>query len=77
MKAFIKDFVDDIKNAFNVLPEYLMYGFIISILMALISGIELGLSVFICLVAIWTTIFILFPAVNLVLSILNHGSKKR
>lgn len=68
----MKDFIEDIKDGFDVLPKILSFAIIIGLL----SMIFFGLDGFLwCLVGIlggWAVIFILLPFVVLVLDGINY-----
>lgn len=72
MKSYLKDFITDIKDAFNVLPEYLGISIVLSILFAIVGGIDFGFDCLCVLIGAWAIIFILFPIIILILSIFNR-----
>lgn len=68
----MKEFVDDIKNAFNVLPDFLLITLFLSFLFYLFFDISQALSCFYILMGIWAAIFIGMPTIVFLLDIINR-----
>lgn len=68
----MKDFKDDIKNAFEVLPEYLLIIAGLCLIVGVFYGIGDALNSFLLLLGVWAIIFIGLPLVVLVLEIINR-----
>lgn len=72
MNAIFKDFVDDIKNAFKILPEYLPIVIFLSFVFGTFYGAFYGLETFLVFLGIWALVFILLPFFIFILGITNH-----
>ena len=68
----MKDFKDDIKNAFEVFPEYLLIIAGLCLIIAVFYGISDALNSFLFLLGVWAIIFIGLPLAVLVLEIINR-----
>lgn len=68
----MKEFIDNIKNAFNVLPEYLVILIIICCIVGTFNGIDAVFDVFVVLLSAWAVIFIGLPFVVLILDTINR-----
>lgn len=68
----MKDFKDDIKNAFEVLPQYLLIISGLCLIIAVFYGIGDALNSFLLLLGVWAIIFIGLPLVVLILGIINR-----
>lgn len=68
----MKNFKDDIKNAFEVLPEYLLIIVGLCLIIAVFYGISDALNSFLLLLGVWAIIFIGLPLVVLILEVTNR-----
>lgn len=74
----MKDFIRDIKDGLNVLPNFLIFGICILGIMYLFGDIEFAINCFFVFIGIWAVIFVAFPGVILILDIINKvlGNKR-
>lgn len=68
----MKNFVDDIKNAFDVLPKVLSIAIIMGFIAMLFFGLDGFISFFVGVLGIWVLVFILLPFIVLVLDGANR-----
>ncbi|MBQ1996911.1 MAG: hypothetical protein II238_00505 [Alphaproteobacteria bacterium] len=68
----MKDFIDDIKDAFDVLPKVLSIAIIMGFIAMFFFGLDGFISFFVGILGIWALIFILLPLVVLILDCTNH-----
>lgn len=71
MRSRFKDFINDIKYAFNDLPEYLGIVFFLCLLFGIFLGIDIAIGAFIILLSFWFILFILFPFFLFVLDLIK------
>lgn len=68
----MKELIDQVKEGFHVLPDFLVFGAFLGIIMSLFSDTALGLGCFFVFMGIWAAIFIGFPLIILFLDIINR-----
>lgn len=72
MNTIFKDFFNDIKYAFKVLPEYLPIVIFLSFVFGAFYGAFYGLETLLVFLGIWALVFILLPFFIFILGITNH-----
>lgn len=68
----MKDFIEDIKDGFDVLPKILSFAIIIGLLSMIFFGLDGFLWSLVGILGGWAVIFILLPFVVLVLDSINY-----
>lgn len=68
----MKDFIEDIKDGFDVLPKILSFAIIIGLLSMIFFGLDGFLWSLVGILGGWAVIFILLPFVVLVLDGINY-----
>lgn len=68
----MKEFIDNIKDGFECLPQYLAVTITICLIAGIINGIDSAFDFFVMLFYIWLAIFIGIPCVFLLLDTINR-----